>query len=120
MAERSGWRFGGMRLDIFWLAGEAVDFRCGAGRLLTYVREVLGREPLEGSAFVFRNQRANRIKVLVVDAQGVWLATRRLREAVKGTPDSKPTRYSKWGASGRPSWPSTSAPAAAANTRGAS
>ncbi|TAM58505.1 MAG: hypothetical protein EPN49_12460 [Rhodanobacter sp.] len=55
-----------------------VDFRCGADRLLVYVREVLGREPLDGSAYVFRNRRASRLKVLLVDAQGVWLSTRRL------------------------------------------
>ena len=45
-----------------------------------HVREMLGRDPLDGSAFVFRNRRSNRIKVLRVDAQGVWLATRRLHE----------------------------------------
>ena len=80
MAAQAGWRFGGTRLDIFWLAGAAVDFRCGADRLLTHVRERLGHNPLDGSAYVFRNRRSNRIKVLVVDAQGVWLATRRLHE----------------------------------------
>jgi transposase len=45
-----------------------------------YVREMLGREPLDGSVYVFRNRRSNRVKLLVVDAQGVWLATRRLHE----------------------------------------
>jgi transposase len=66
--------------DSYWVAGAAVDFRCGADRLLMHVREMLGRDPLDGSAFVFRNRRSNRIKVLRVDAQGVWLATRRLHE----------------------------------------
>lgn len=70
--------FGGAVLRIFWLVVEAVDFRCGADRLLVHVREVLGHAPLMGSAYVFRNRRSRRIKVLVVDAQGVWLATRRL------------------------------------------
>lgn len=70
----------GAKGDIYWLVGGAVDFRCGADRLLMHVREALGRNPLEGSAFVFRNRRSNRIKVLRVDAQGVWLATRRLHE----------------------------------------
>ncbi|MBW4048728.1 MAG: transposase, partial [Proteobacteria bacterium] len=31
-----------------------VDFRCGADRLLAHVREVLEREALGGSVFVFR------------------------------------------------------------------
>lgn len=64
----------------WWLVSAPVDFRCGADRLLLYVRDVLGREPLDGSAYVFRNRRATRMKVLVVDAQGVWLSTRRLHE----------------------------------------
>ena len=64
---------------VWWLVGSSVDFRCGADRLLVHVREVLEREPLDGSAFVFRNRRGTRLKALVVDAQGVWLAQRRLR-----------------------------------------
>ena len=38
-----------------------VDFRCGADRLLVYMREVLGREPLDGSVYVFCNRRASRM-----------------------------------------------------------
>lgn len=63
---------------VWWLVGAPVDFRCGADRLLVHVRSALGRAPLDGSAFVFRNRRGSRLKVLVVDAQGVWLAQRRL------------------------------------------
>jgi len=70
----------GSKSDMYWVVGASVDFRCGTERLLMQVREVLGRNPLDGSAFVFRNRRSNRIKVLRVDAQGVWLATRRLHE----------------------------------------
>lgn len=67
-------------LKARWLVSAPVDFRCGADRLLVYVREVLVREPLDGSAYVFRNRRGTRLKVLMVDAQGVWLSTRRLHE----------------------------------------
>lgn len=65
------------RACAWWLVSAPVDFRCGADRLLVHVREVLGREPLDGSAYIFRNRRASRIKVLRVDAQGVWLSARR-------------------------------------------
>ncbi len=41
----------------WWLVSAPVDFRCGADRLLVYVREVLAREPLDGSAYVFRNAK---------------------------------------------------------------
>jgi transposase len=63
----------GSGVFAWWLVSAPVDFRCGADRLLVHVREVLGRDPLDGSAYVFRNRRAIRLKVLVVDAQGVWL-----------------------------------------------
>ena len=68
----------GPAVGVWWLVHGAVDFRCGADRLLVHVREVLQRDPLDGSAFVFSNRRGTRLKVLVVDAQGVWLAQRRL------------------------------------------
>lgn len=63
---------------VWWLVGAPVDFRCGADRLLVHTREVLGHDPLEGSAFVFHNRRGTRLKVLVLDAQGVRLTMRRL------------------------------------------
>ncbi len=70
----------GLALSVWWLVCAPVDFRCGADRLLVHVREALGRDPLDGSAYVFCNRRMTRIKVLVVDAQGVWLWTRRLHQ----------------------------------------
>lgn len=58
------------------MAGDGAD---GFARLLVQVREVLGREPLYGAAYVFRNRAATRIKVLCVDARGTWLTVRRLQ-----------------------------------------
>lgn len=54
-----------------------MDFCCGADQPLVHVSEVLSREPLDGWAYVLRNHRASHIKVLVVDAQGVWSSARR-------------------------------------------
>jgi len=71
-----------------------VDFRCGADRLLVHVREVLAREPLDGSAYLFRNRRATRLKVLVVDAQGVWLSVRRLHQGRFVWPSAGETLWS--------------------------
>lgn len=64
----------------WWLVTAPVDLRSGMDRLLVHVRQVLGRDPSEGDAYVFRHHRASRIKVLCADAQGVWLAVRRLQE----------------------------------------
>jgi len=70
----------GSGVSAWWPEIAPVDFRCGADRLLVHVREVLAWEPLVGSAYVFFNRLATRLKVLVVDAQGVWLSVRRLHQ----------------------------------------
>lgn len=64
----------------WWLAQTPVDLRCGMDRLLVLVHTLLGHEPSDGGAFVFRNRAGTRIKVLCVDAHGVWLAVRRLHQ----------------------------------------
>ena len=57
-----------------------MDLRCGMDRLLVAVRTMLDCDAFDGGAFVFRNRSGSRIKVLVVDATGVWLCVRRLHE----------------------------------------
>lgn len=58
----------------------AVYLRCGIDRLLVVVQVTLDRDAFGGGAFVFRNRAGTRIKVLVVDATGVWLRVRRLHQ----------------------------------------
>lgn len=62
----------------WWLVVAAMDLRCGMDRLLVAVQALLGREAIDGGAYVFCNRAGTRIKVLVVDATGVWLCVRRL------------------------------------------
>lgn len=64
----------------WWLVTAPVDLRCGMDRLLVHVREVLRRDPGDGGAYVFHNRAASRIKLLCCDAQGAWLAVRRLQQ----------------------------------------
>ena len=63
-----------------WLAVVPVDMRRGIDGLSLYVQESLGEPPCAGSAFVFRNARGNRLKLLVWDGAGVWLCQRRLHQ----------------------------------------
>jgi transposase len=67
-----------LRPTGWWLASAPIDLRCGMDRLLVQLQTTLGRDGFDGSAYVFRNRAGTRLKVLVVDAQGVWLCTRRL------------------------------------------
>jgi transposase len=64
----------------WYLAVVPIDLRCGIDRLLVKVQGEFGRDVRDGGAYVFRNRAATRIKVLCVDAQGVWLSVRRLHE----------------------------------------
>lgn len=64
----------------WWLAVAPVDLRYGIDRLLVLVGAQLARDARDGGAYVFRNRAGTRIKVVCVDAQGVWLSTRRLHQ----------------------------------------
>lgn len=68
-----------IRIDKIWLATEAMDMRAGADTALARVVKQFG-EARAHHAYLFTNKRANRLKVLVHDGFGLWLATRRLHQ----------------------------------------
>ena len=60
------------------VAVEPADFRKGIDGLARVCKEVLKQDPFRGWVFVFRNQRATAVKVLVYDGQGFVLFHKRL------------------------------------------
>ncbi len=66
-----------IRVDALWLAVEPLDMRAGTEAALARVVSVFGAARPH-HAYLFANRRANRMKVLVHDGIGVWLAARRL------------------------------------------
>lgn len=66
-----------IRIEAVWLAVEPLDMRAGTESALSRVVNVFG-EARPHHAYLFANRRANRMKVLVHDGIGVWLAARRL------------------------------------------
>ena len=66
-----------IRVDAVWLASEPLDMRAGTDTALARVVNVFGAARPH-HAYLFANRRANRMKVLVHDGIGVWLAARRL------------------------------------------
>ncbi|WP_146011635.1 MULTISPECIES: IS66 family insertion sequence element accessory protein TnpB [unclassified Pseudomonas] len=68
-----------IRIDIIWLAIEPMDMRAGTETALARVVAVFGAAKPH-CAYLFANRRANRIKVLVHDGVGIWLAARRLNQ----------------------------------------
>lgn len=66
-----------IRIEGLWLAVEPLDLRAGTESALARVVAVFGAARPH-HAYLFTNRRANRLKVLVHDGIGVWLAARRL------------------------------------------
>ena len=66
-----------IRVDAVWMAVEPLDMRLGTEAALARVVTVFGAAHPH-HAYLFANRRANRMKVLVHDGIGVWLAARRL------------------------------------------
>src|SRR5947209_15462392 len=61
-----------------WLATSATDLRKSFDTLAEVVRQQLHGDPLSGQLFVFRNKRADRIKLLYWDDDGFVIVYKRL------------------------------------------
>lgn len=68
-----------IRLEAMWLATEPLDMRAGVDTVLARVVKVF-RAACPHHAYLFANKRATRMKVLVYDGLGLWLAARRLNK----------------------------------------
>ena len=68
-----------IRIDAAWLATAPLDMRAGTDTALARVVSVFGAAHPH-HAYLFANKRANRMKVLVHDGIGIWLAARRLHQ----------------------------------------
>jgi transposase len=69
-----------IRIDSIWLGTEPMDMRAGTETALAKVIAVFGAAQPH-CAYLFANRRANRMKVLVHDGFGIWLAARRLNQS---------------------------------------
>ncbi|OGQ57879.1 MAG: transposase [Deltaproteobacteria bacterium RIFCSPLOWO2_02_FULL_53_8] len=79
-----------IRVDALWLAVEPMDMRAGMDTALTRVLKVFGAAQPH-HAYLFANRRANRIKVLIHDGIGIWLASRRLHQGKFAWPAANET-----------------------------
>ena len=61
-----------------WLGHEPVDLRRSFDGLAEQVRQCLAADPLSGHVFVFRNKRADRVKLLYWDEDGFVIVYKRL------------------------------------------
>jgi transposase len=68
-----------IRCDAIWLCTQATDMRCGMDTLLAQVIKTFGGAKPH-HLYLFSNSRNTRIKAVVHDGFGVWLANRRLNQ----------------------------------------
>jgi transposase len=62
------------------VATKPVDFRKGAEGLAALVRETMQADPFSGAVYVFRAKRADRVKLIYWDGNGVCLFAKRLED----------------------------------------
>jgi transposase len=65
-----------------WVATTPVDMRKSFDGLAEVVRSFLGRDPLSGSLFVFRNKGGHLVKILWWDRDGLAIYYKRLERGV--------------------------------------
>ncbi|CAB3809310.1 hypothetical protein LMG28138_06094 [Pararobbsia alpina] len=68
-----------IRIEAMWLATEPLDMRAGADTILARVVKVFGAARPH-HAYLFANKSSTRMKVLIYDGLGIWLAARRLNK----------------------------------------
>jgi len=66
-----------IKVEAVWLCIEPMDMRAGTDTALSRVVQVFG-SARPHHAYVFANKRSTRLKLLVHDGIGIWLAARRL------------------------------------------
>lgn len=71
-----------------WIATTPVDMRKSFDGLAEVVRSFLGRDPLSGHLFVFRNKNSQRLKILWWDRGGLTIYYRRLERGTFRFPTS--------------------------------
>ena len=77
-----------IRIDSIWLATESMDMSFGTEEALAGVVAVfIAVQP--HWVYLFFNRRGNRMKVLVHDGLGVWLAARRLHQGKFSWPSNR-------------------------------
>jgi transposase len=69
-----------------YVALEATDLRRSVDGLSVLVRETLRLDPFSGHLFLFRNRRADRLKILVWDRSGFWVLYKRLERGTFAWP----------------------------------
>lgn len=73
----------------YYLYRAPTDMRKGFDGLSGLVKSELGKDPLDGSVYLFINRSKNRMKILFWNGGGFWLYYKRLERGTFEIPDNK-------------------------------
>jgi transposase len=77
-----------------WVCVESQDGRKSFDGLAAVVNARLGRDPLSGDLFVFRNRKGDRLKILAWQGDGFALYVRRLEQGTFAFPTAEAVEVS--------------------------
>lgn len=72
--------FEDFRKRAVWLYQPILDFRKQMNSLIQIVAEEMGKHPMDGSIYVFRNRNRDQVKVLFWDRNGFWMGIKRMEK----------------------------------------
>lgn len=76
-----------------WLYRKPIDFRKQIDSLVILVASHLRADPTSSQVFAFRNESANKIKLLYWEGDGFWLMYKRLEKSKFKFPSIEDTRF---------------------------
>lgn len=86
--------------SAIYLSTRPTDMRKSIDGLSGEVQDYLGRDPVEGSLFVFLNRRRDKIKMLWWERDGFWIFYKRLEAGTFQLPQADQSDQRRWVLSG--------------------
>lgn len=65
-----------------WFYQQPIDFRKQIDGLVILVADTLQKDPVSGQLFVFRNRKADKLKMLYWESGGFWLLYKRFEKGI--------------------------------------
>ena len=65
-----------------WFYRQPIDFHKQIDGIVISVADTLQKDPVSGQLFVFRNRKADKLKMLYYENQGFWLLYKRFEKGV--------------------------------------
>jgi transposase len=82
--------------SAIYLSTRATDMRKSIDGLSGEVQDCIGRDPVDGSLFVFLNRRRDKVKMLWWERDGFWVFYKRLESGTFQLPQASEGTQRQW------------------------